>query len=153
MKWQKFSEEIFNLKTFDERVEYAESFFLNIYKKVDIDDVEKAVEAILKDDTVLIDELANLCCTSTRSLLRKFNTYVGCSPTLYKRIIRFRKSIDFNIWKEQNLKCIDICYKNNFYDVAHFRKEFLKLTHQNPIDFFKTISASGQNYKFPFRIV
>ena len=152
-KWQKFAEQLFEIKDFKGRVEFAEFFFESIFNNIDISDIEKAIEAILNDETIHIEELANLCCTSTRNLLRKFNQYVGCSPTVYKRIVRFRKAIDFDIWKEQNLNCTAICYKNNFYDIAHFRKEFLKLTHQNPVDFFKTISVSGTNHKFPFRIL
>jgi len=153
LKWQKFTKELFAIKGFKGRVEFAETFFESIFRNINIADVEKAIEAILKDETIHIEELASLCCTSTRNLLRKFNHYVGCSPTVYKRIVRFRKSIDFNIWKDQNLNCTDISNRNNYYDTAHFRKEFLKLTHQNPVDFFKTISLSGQNYKFPFRII
>ena len=152
LKWNKFAEELFEIKSFEKRVEFAEAFFESILTKPNINDIEKAIEAILKDETIHINELADICCTSTRNLLRRFNQYVGCSPTVYKRIVRFRKSIDFSIWKEQNLNCTDICYNNNFYDIAHFRKEFLKLTHQNPVDFFKTISVSGKNHKFPFRI-
>jgi AraC-like DNA-binding protein len=151
-KWYKFAEELFAIEDFNGRVEFAEAFLESIFNNLNITEIEKAIVIILKDQTISVSELASICCMSNRNFLRKFTEYVGCSPVAYKRIVRFRKSIDFNIWKEQNMNCTDISNRNNYYDTAHFRKEFIKLTHQNPIDFFKTISALG-NHKLPFKIV
>jgi len=152
VKWQQFARELFTIKDFEGRVEFAEKFLENIFNSLNIADIEKAVAAILEDQTVNIKELASLCNTSPRNLRRKFNEYVGCSPVVYKRIARFRKSIDFNTWKGKNLNYTDICYTNNFFDTSHLRKDFLKLTHQNPKEFFRTISAVGDR-NFPYRVI
>ncbi len=151
-KWQKFAEELFSKKKFEERIEFAESFLEKIVNTIHLTEVEKAVEAILKDPALSIDEIAGVSHVSSRSLHRKFNDYIGCSPMVYKRIVRFRKSIDFEAWRQQNLNCTEISYNNHFFDTSHFRKEFLKLTHQRPVDFFRTISRMG-NHKFPYRLM
>ena len=152
LKWQKFAKELLEIKDFIKRVEFAEEFLENTFHKKNLIEIEKVIETILANQLVNIDELASMCGMSARNLLRKFNEYVGCSPAVYKRIVRFRKAIDFNIWKEQNLNCTDICYTNNFFDTSHLRKEFLKLTHQSPKEFFRTVSAVG-NRKFPYKLI
>ncbi len=150
--WDKFSKELFIIKKFEKRVEFTEEFLEGQFNKIDIDEIEKAVELIIKDPSIDINEIANLCGMNTRSLHRKFNKYVGCPPSVYKRIVRFRKSIDFNALEESGGDFMDICYNNNFFDTSHFRKEFLKLTHQNPVAFFKTISKIG-NSNFPYKLL
>jgi len=152
VQWQKFATELFSIKDFTKRVEFAETFLESIFNDAHLTEIEKAIEAIFQDQTVSINDLAELCNMSARSLLRKFNEYVGCSPAVYKRIVRFRKTIEFNAWKEKSLNCTDICYTNNYFDTSHLRKEFRKLTHQNPRDFFRTVSAVG-NHKFPYKLV
>jgi AraC-like DNA-binding protein len=150
--WNKFAEEVLAFKNFEERVEFAEFFLEKIMRDIQITEIERAVETIIKDPSINIDEIASSSCISVRSLHRKFNDYVGCSPMVYKRIVRFRRSIDFDAKKQQNLNFTEISHINNFFDTSHFRKEFLKLTHQNPVDFFKTISEMG-NHKFPYRLI
>lgn len=151
-QWLKFTRELFELNDFESKVAFAENFFESVFNDIRLPDIENAVNVLLKDPAIPIDTLARMCCMSARNLRRKFIQYVGCSTTTYKRIIRFRRSIDFNVWQKQKLNCTDICYTNNFFDSSHLRKEFLKLTHQNPKDFFKTISAVG-DHKFPHKLV
>ena len=151
-KWTKFASELFAFENFGERVEFAESFLEEMIRDIHIQEIERAVETIINDPTAHVNEVANSSHTSVRSLHRKFNDYVGCSPMVYKRIVRFRRAIDFDAWKQHNLNCTEISHSNDFFDTSHFRKEFLKLTHQNPVDFFKTISEMG-NHKFPYRLM
>jgi AraC-like DNA-binding protein len=150
--WNKFAEEVLAIRNFEERVTFAEQYLEKIIKDTYLTETERAVEIIIKDPSVNIDEIASSSCMSVRSLHRKFNDYVGCSPMVYKRIVRFRRSIDFDARKQKNLNFTEISHINNFFDTSHFRKEFLKLTHQNPVDFFKTISEIG-NHKFPYRLI
>lgn len=152
IKWNKFAEELLILKTFEQRVEFAEFFLEKIINDIRITEIEKAVEAIIQNPSANVNEIASSSCVSVRSLHRKFNDFVGCSPMVYKRIVRFRRAIDFDSRKHQNLNFTEISHINNFFDTSHFRKEFLKLTHQNPVDFFKTISEIGNN-RFPYRLV
>jgi AraC-like DNA-binding protein len=150
--WNKFAQEVLAIRNFEERVEFAERFLEKIIRDIHLAETERAMEIIIRDPAANIDEIANSSCMSVRSLHRKFNDYVGCSPMVYKRIVRFRRSIDFDARKQQNLNVTEISHINNFFDTSHFRKEFLKLTHQNPVDFFKTISEIG-NHKFPYRLI
>lgn len=150
--WNEFAGELFSLNKFEDRVEFAEHFLEGIIRNVPIAEIERAVDTIIKDPSVNVNEIANSSYVSVRSLHRKFSDYVGCSPMVYKRIVRFRRAIDFDAWKQNKLNCTEISYSNDFFDTSHFRKEFLKLTHQNPADFFKTISEMG-NHKFPYRLL
>jgi AraC-like DNA-binding protein len=152
LKWNQFSRELFTIEKFEKRVAFAEHFLEKSIREIDLSQIEKAVDMIIEDPAIEIDEVADLCKMNTRNLLRKFNKYVGCPPSVYKRIVRFRKTIDFNGWEDTELDYMDICYNNNFFDTSHFRKEFLKLTHQNPSDFFKTISKIG-NHQFPYKLL
>lgn len=147
-----FASEVLALESFEKRVELAESFLESMLRNSQLTEIERAVSTIVKNPSANVNEIAQNSCVSVRSLHRKFNEYVGCSPMVFKRIVRFRRSIDFDARKQQNLNLTEISQIHDFFDTAHFRKEFLKLTHQNPVDFFKTISEMG-NHKFPYRLI
>ncbi|MCB0397887.1 MAG: AraC family transcriptional regulator [Flavobacteriales bacterium] len=150
--WQTFASRLFAFHGFEERMAFTEQFLLDRFKPISPPGIEKAVELIVEDPAVHISELPDRCGMSSRSLLRKFNDFVGCSPVLFKRIVRFRNAIDLESRQSKNLNCTDICYQHHFFDTAHFRKEFLKLTHQTPTAFFQNISAVG-NHGFPYQLV
>jgi AraC-like DNA-binding protein len=60
---------------------------------------------------------------SKTSLERHFLEKIGLTPKMYSRIIRFNKvyqtlqSGDYDKWQ-------DVVYQYNFYDQAHFIKDF-----------------------------
>ena len=66
---------------------------------------------------------------------------MGKSPSEYRKIYRFRKSI---IDKEQVKSLTELSHENLFYDQSHFIKDFRKLTHKNPKSFFKKVNTETE---------
>ncbi len=134
----------------DQKVEIAEQYFIKKFNQIKIGYLEKAVSLILNQGNISIDSVAQECNVSTRTLNRVFNNYIGCSPQIFKKIVRFRKAINYKLRSEEKLIYTDLFYDDNFYDSSHFIREFKSLTNENPTNFFNTISEMGIS-KFPVR--
>lgn len=69
-----------------------------------------------------------------KTLQRMFESYVGISPRLYKRICRFSAAFQqLNLRKF--LKLSDIAYDNGYADQSHFVRDFKEFTHLTPKDY------------------
>lgn len=80
-----------------------------------------------------IDDLASFCNQNTinqRQLERIFLKYVGVSPKLYLRTLRFQKSI-FPVINSNN-RLTDVAYDNQYFDQNHFIKEFKRFSGNTP---------------------
>ena len=148
--WATISAELFEADP-DKIIGLLEAFLISKLRVKPLQQLQNVIEAMEKDETIEISELAKRTNQTERTLSRNFKLYVGCTPSAYKRILRFRKSIDLKYLNDKNLNCTDICFSNSFYDTAHFRKEFRCLTGQNPKEFFDTLSLVGEG-QYPFKL-
>lgn len=79
-----------------------------------------SINAILKDDL-----------SQRRSLERKFSKQVGVSPKQLGRIIRLQAALKM-ILNNKGENLTQIAYENEYYDQAHFIKDFKEFTGINP---------------------
>jgi AraC-like DNA-binding protein len=70
---------------------------------------------------------------------------MSCSPSDYKRIARFRNSLNAKIYSKDIKSLTSICHENNYFDQSYFIKEFKKLANQNPKKFFKAVKVLDQD--------
>jgi AraC-like DNA-binding protein len=70
-----------------------------------------------------------------------FKNGVGKSPTEFRTISRFRKTIKSHVVDETLTK---LTYENFFFDQAHFNKYFKLLTSYKPKDFFKQTQSHNE---------
>jgi AraC-like DNA-binding protein len=89
------------------------------------------------DDESSISELALRLGYNIKTFQRYFKKHMGCSPVEYRRICRFRKSMETKLSDPQLKTLPDITYEGGYSDQSYFIKEFRKLTNHNPKDFFK----------------
>lgn len=80
-----------------------------------------------------IEQLLNV---NRKTLFRLFTTHTGVSPTTFRRIMRFRQTLDIN--NIQDISLTALAYEANFTDQSHFIKEVQKLTGDTPSSFFRT---------------
>lgn len=92
----------------------------------------KAIEYILqKKGKVPVSEVANICCTTSRSLQRTFKEYVGASPKQFIALVRFDNALKKMITEPHvSLECIS--YECGYYDPSHLIKEVKKYTGGSP---------------------
>jgi len=146
-RWQDAAGALFS-KSGADRLYYLERFLLSQL----MDDNKRSLSAIsdifLSDETIRIKTLAEKAHMCERNFLRYFKAGFGCSPSEFRKIIRFRKAVGT---KEGRDLMNEICFQNSYCDPSHFRKDFRKLTFSSPGVFFKPISRIGPG-NYPFKV-
>ena len=93
--------------------------------------VDSAVSQILTNHGMVgIQDIAASLNISERYLEQMFKKYVGLSPKLYSRIVRF--SYIFQLIKENNPDWSDVVFRAGFYDQSHFIRNFKAFTGEDP---------------------
>ncbi len=84
---------------------------------------KESINSILKDDP-----------SKRRNLERKFSKQVGISPKQLGRIIRLQAALKMML-SNKGEKLTQIAYESEYYDQAHFTKDFKEFTGTNPKEY------------------
>jgi len=71
-----------------------------------------------------------------RQLERKFQKLIGISPKQLGKVVRLQTALNILLNKESK-SLTEIAYKSDYYDQAHFIKDFKEFTGTTPKDFLK----------------
>lgn len=121
-------------KTDIQRIKIVEQFLLSELKDINTDKlIVEAVKLIYQSKgTIRIKELNEKLFISQSPFEKRFRRVVGTTPKKFASIIRFNTVLD-NL---DNIKSLtEICYENNFFDQAHFIKDFKQFTGDTPENF------------------
>ncbi|MBF4487145.1 AraC family transcriptional regulator [Flavobacterium sp. CSZ] len=133
-------EKIFNITNRQKQIETLELYWLSKFREKDVSLAEELIQDIEAD--AKITELANKYQISRQYLSKIFQKNVGKSPSEYRKIHRFRRSI---MEKNKAKNLTELSCDNLFYDQSHFIKDFQDLTHNNPKFFFKNVDTEKEN--------
>jgi AraC-like DNA-binding protein len=142
IQWQSIAEELFQEKTLSKQIEKLESFLLDNFREKEDHTMRKAlllIEDIENDHT--IQEIANQCGLTLKTFQRNFKKLLTCTPSEYKRIVRFRHSITNKMLNEAVSKLTDVAHDSMYYDQSYFIREYKKLTGTKPKIFFNRASV------------
>lgn len=131
---KKLTHNIFKASSTAERIALVEAFLLSqLTNQAIIDTIvsttidvlvqtkgKSPIYSILKDDA-----------SKRRNLERKFRKQVGISPKQLGKIIRLQAALKMMLQK-QGETLTQIAYENEYYDQAHFIKDFKEFTGVNP---------------------
>jgi AraC-like DNA-binding protein len=135
-KTEPLSRKIIQAKTTDERIDIAEKFLVDILNdKVTIDNIVKStIDTMLlsKGRKPLISILNDA--TKRRQLERNFIKQIGLSPKQLSKVIRLQTTLHM-LLSQKTKTLIDIAYENEYYDQAHFIKDFKEFTGITPKEF------------------
>jgi AraC-like DNA-binding protein len=137
-KGDELSEQILTASTTAERINIIETFLINeLADKTNIDHVvESTVETILKaNGQFSVNEFSANHQINRRQLTRKFSTTIGLSPKQLAKTIRIQTTLKA-LLNEEITTLSDLAYKNDYFDQAHFIKEFKEFTGLTPKEFF-----------------
>lgn len=82
-----------------------------------------------------VDELSENLQINRRQLERKFSTMIGLSPKQLSKIIRLQAALKFlSTQNTENLTTV--AYESNYYDQAHFIRDFKEFTGLSPKQFY-----------------
>lgn len=117
-----------------QRITIVERFLLSQFRDIQSDKlIIEAVRLIYQSHgTIKIKELNARLFISQSALEKRFRKLVGTTPKKFASIVRFNAVLnDLN-----NIKSLtDICYEHNFFDQAHFIKDFKQYTGDTPETF------------------
>ena len=117
-----------------QRIALIDQFFLKRTKPQRIDPaILCALEHIqMQNGSIRIKQLSEELCMSQSRLEKRFRAAVGCSPKRYAYIIKLR-TITRHLQKASSLT--QLALQHDYYDQAHFIKDFKRFTGQTPGNF------------------
>lgn len=122
-----------------DKVKLMEEFMLHHYRvyKPEPDYIDVAANTIVEKNGMLhVYDLLKESCMSRRSFERKFFQKVGLSPKYYARIRRIGYICNLVAGKKK-VNWPDVFYEAEFYDQAHFIKDFEEFTGRTPQQYLK----------------
>ena len=117
-----------------QRIKIVEHFLCTQFKDIQTDKlIVEAVKLIyLSKGTIRVKELNEKLFISQSPFEKRFRMLVGTTPKKFASIIRFNAVLD-NLNETKSLT--EICYEHNFFDQAHFIKDFKHFTGETPEHF------------------
>ncbi|MCM4168448.1 HTH-type transcriptional activator RhaS [Arenibacter antarcticus] len=120
-----------------QRIEIIENFFLDkLNEKTTIDNIVKmTIDALLSTNgTASITTILKEDLSKRRQLERNFIKQIGVSPKQLGKVIRLQTALKMLLNKKtENLT--NIAYESEYFDQAHFNKDFKEFTGINPKEF------------------
>jgi len=117
-----------------QRIKVVELFLLAQLKHIETDKlIVEAIKLIYQSKgTIRVKELNEKLFISPSPFEKRFRKVVGTTAKKFASIVRFNSVLD-NLNGTKSLT--EICYENNFFDQAHFIKDFKQFTGDTPENF------------------
>lgn len=130
-------QKIIEARSSRERIEIIENFLLEkLNEKTTIDNIVKTtIDALLASNgSASINEILKEDLSKRRQLERNFKKQIGVSPKQLGRLIRLQTALKL-LLNQKAEDLTDIAYKSEYFDQAHFIKDFKEFTGVKPKDF------------------
>lgn len=128
-------EEKLTIATTDKhRIKIVEQFLVSQLKDIQTDKlIVEAVKLIYQTNgAIRIKELNEKLSISQSPFEKRFRKVVGTTAKKFASIVRFNTVLDH---LNTSKSLTEICYENNFFDQAHFIKDFKQFTGDTPENF------------------
>lgn len=135
---QEIEQQVLNANSTSERRKLIEIFLLNRLTDIETIDriVKSTVETIVTANGQLsVDKLSRDSKINRRQLLRKFSSAIGLSPKQLSRTFRLQAALKM-LLNDQFSNLAELAYENEYYDQAHFIKDFKEFTGSTPKEFY-----------------
>jgi len=132
------AQQVLEVNSTVDRIRLIENFLLQ--RLTDAQNVDQivvsTVETILSaNGKISVADLSNQYNVNRRKLLRKYSSSIGLSPKQLSKTIRLQATLK-TLLNNKKVKLTDLAYENDFYDQAHFIKDFKEFTGQTPREFY-----------------
>jgi AraC-like DNA-binding protein len=127
----------------EQMLSVLEKFLINKYIKTSlhyrVDHVQNAIKLIASSNgTIGIKALQSQTNTSRKTLERAFEHYLGISPKLYSRIVRFNAVKEVMDRTPAGVTLTSLAHDFGFYDSSHFAAEFKSFSGTTPSAYLKS---------------
>lgn len=136
---REIAQRVLSANSTSERIELVEKFILSRLTDPETVDriVKSTVETILTANGQLsVDELSKQIKVNRRQLERKFSTAIGLSPKQLSKTIRIQTALKM-LLNKQFTSLTALAYEGEYYDQAHFIKDFKEFTGLTPKQFYE----------------
>ncbi|MDY7395068.1 helix-turn-helix domain-containing protein [Aureibaculum sp. 2210JD6-5] len=134
---KELEQNIIQATTTEQRIEIIEKFLLDKLNDLVIIDkiVKKTIESLLSTNgSASINSILKSDLSKRRQLERNFKKQIGVSPKQLGKVIRLQTALKMLLnHKSENLT--KIAYESEYFDQAHFIKDFKEFTGINPKEF------------------
>lgn len=121
-------------------------YFQNYIRDNDFE--SSVIKFIDKNIDKPIDWLVNKSGYSQKHLIHILKKQTGFSPKYLQRLQRFQKVINTIQQSNGQLNWASVVYEHDYFDQAHFIKEFIHFTGISPAAYFKINNSSEHNKVF-----
>lgn len=135
---QEMERNILKANSTSERIKLIEIFLFNRLTKSETVDriVKSTVDTMLTaNGHISIDALSKQTNINRRKLERKFSSAIGLSPKQLSKTIRLQATLKM-LLNKQFTSLTALAYENEYYDQAHFIKDFKEFTGLTPKEFY-----------------
>nr|WP_315028443.1 helix-turn-helix domain-containing protein [uncultured Chryseobacterium sp.] len=132
-----FEKNVLLASTIPEKISVVETFLLGRLNAETIDRMVKTTIDLLLDvnGQIPVNKISEQTKINRRQLERKFSSSIGLSPKQLSKIIRLQKVIKLLLSKEYT-SLTALAHESEFYDQAHFIKDFKEFTGFTPKEFY-----------------
>lgn len=134
----KLEKDILKARNTKQRIDTVETFLAErlIHPKAIGRIIESTVETMLAiNGRLSIGKLSQKMNINRRQLERKFSSVVGLSPKQLSKIIRLQRMLNMML-SEEFASLTELAHEGNYYDQAHFIKDFKEFTGLTPKEFY-----------------
>ncbi len=103
--------------------------------------LSNAISQIEENPKITTLELANKFNISQKTLISHFKKHLCKTPSEYKKILRFRKTLTEMQNSNKETKLTELSYIIDFFDQSHMVANFKSLTGLSPKTFFKNLTT------------
>jgi YesN/AraC family two-component response regulator len=134
---QQLEQDIVQASDTQQRIEVIERFLKNkLNEKMTVDNIVRStVDSLLSTNgSTSISDILKGDLSKRRQLERMFAKQVGVSPKQLGKLIRLQSALKM-LLNEEDENLTNIAYNNEYYDQAHFIKDFKEFTGVSPKEF------------------
>jgi AraC-like DNA-binding protein len=131
-------EDILSAKTTDDRVKIIELFLTGRVGSAGLIDriIQSAITTMVTlNGQLSVSDISKEMDINRRQLERRFAAVIGLSPKQLSKIIRLQATIKM-LMNDEPGSLTSIAYEGNYYDQAHFIKDFKEFTGVSPKRFY-----------------
>lgn len=130
-------ENVFQSKAIHEKIDIIEAF---LKKRLNTETIDKIVESTIDmllqvNGQISVKELSQRTNINRRQLERKFSKAIGISPKQLSKTIRLQSTLK-HILNKEYINLTALAHDAEYYDQAHFIKDFKEFTGFTPKEFY-----------------
>lgn len=122
-----------------------EMYWLSKVKSFDHPFLNEVIASLINNPEQSISSLSEKHKISNKTLIKHFKKHLCISPSNFRKIVRFRKTLNEKLDTKERLNLTRLSYGANYFDQAHMIHDFKSLTGLSPKRFFSNLTTLEEN--------